>query len=151
MNSEEQALLREASGRPLLVALNKSDLAASPEALRAAASEVHALAPPAIVLPTSALTGDGLPELRASMERLLLGEGGAAPESALLTNLRQHAAVGAAYSAVREAHSAVELAVPHEMILLDLYTALRELDTLTGATTSDDVLSLIFSTFCIGK
>ena len=151
LNSEEQALLRDASGRLLLVALNKSDLAASPEALRAAANEVHALAPTAMVLPTSALSGDGLPELRAAMERLLRGGGGGAPESALLTNLRQHTAVAAAYAAVRAAHSAVELAVPHEMILLDLYSALRELDTLTGATTSDDVLSLIFSTFCIGK
>jgi tRNA modification GTPase len=37
------------------------------------------------------------------------------------------------------------------MVLLDLYQALRQLDALTGQTTSDDVLNLIFSTFCIGK
>jgi len=37
------------------------------------------------------------------------------------------------------------------MLLLDLYQSFRELDTLTGETTSDDVLNLIFSTFCIGK
>jgi tRNA modification GTPase len=37
------------------------------------------------------------------------------------------------------------------MLLLDLYAALGALDTLTGATTTDDVLQLIFSTFCIGK
>jgi tRNA modification GTPase len=41
--------------------------------------------------------------------------------------------------------------VPHEMLLLDLYTALRALDELTGATTAEDILDLIFSTFCIGK
>jgi tRNA modification GTPase len=37
------------------------------------------------------------------------------------------------------------------MILMDLYSALRPLDEITGATTADDILNLIFSTFCIGK
>jgi tRNA modification GTPase len=37
------------------------------------------------------------------------------------------------------------------MLLLDLYGVLRPLDEITGATTTDDILNLIFSTFCIGK
>jgi tRNA modification GTPase len=37
------------------------------------------------------------------------------------------------------------------MLLLDLYEALAALDSLTGTTTADDILHLIFSTFCIGK
>jgi tRNA modification GTPase len=37
------------------------------------------------------------------------------------------------------------------MVLLDLYTALRPLDEITGVTSSDDILNLIFSRFCIGK
>jgi tRNA modification GTPase len=41
--------------------------------------------------------------------------------------------------------------VPHEMLLLDLYEALRPLDQITGATYVDDVLDIIFSTFCVGK
>ena len=82
----------------------------------------------------------------------MLGGGqGITPESAMLTNLRQHTAVAAAHTALSAACRAAGDAVPHEMLLLDLYTALRELDTLTGATTGDDVLALIFSTFCIGK
>jgi tRNA modification GTPase len=49
------------------------------------------------------------------------------------------------------AQSAVHNQVPHEMLLLDLYNVLRPLDEITGATTTDDILNLIFSTFCIGK
>jgi len=45
----------------------------------------------------------------------------------------------------------VESAIPHEMLLLDLYGALRPIDTITGATTADDILIRIFATFCIGK
>jgi tRNA modification GTPase len=37
------------------------------------------------------------------------------------------------------------------MLLLDLYASLRQLDSLTGETTADDILNRIFSTFCIGK
>ncbi len=37
------------------------------------------------------------------------------------------------------------------MILLDLYNVLRPLDEITGTTTADDILNLIFSSFCIGK
>ena len=35
--------------------------------------------------------------------------------------------------------------------MLNLYAALQAIDDLTGTTTPDDVLNLIFSTFCIGK
>jgi tRNA modification GTPase len=37
------------------------------------------------------------------------------------------------------------------MLLLDLYGALSPFDAITGATTADDILNRIFSTFCIGK
>jgi tRNA modification GTPase len=54
-------------------------------------------------------------------------------------------------AALDAAAGAVTAKVPHEMLLLDLYNALRPLDAITGATTTDDILNLIFSTFCIGK
>jgi tRNA modification GTPase len=101
------------------------------------------------VVSTSALTGEGIAVLR---ERILaLATGGAAAEPGMLTNLRQHQAVTAALSALADAAKANAAAIPHEMILLDLYRALWALDSLTGQTTPDDILNLIFSTFCIGK
>jgi tRNA modification GTPase len=52
---------------------------------------------------------------------------------------------------LEKAAAAVTENVPHEMLLLDLYGALRPIDAITGATTADDILNRIFSTFCIGK
>ena len=69
----------------------------------------------------------------------------------MLTSLRQYEAVTATLAGFAAACAAVEQNIPHEMLLLDLYGALRHLDSLTGETTSDDILNLIFSTFCIGK
>ena len=80
-----------------------------------------------------------------------LATGGAAAEPGLLTNLRQQQAIVTARTALEDAARANETSIPHEMILLDLYRALWALDSLTGQTTPDDILNLIFSTFCIGK
>jgi tRNA modification GTPase len=100
-------------------------------------------------LRTSALTGEGIAELR---ERILaLATGGAASEPGMLTSLRHHQAIATTLAALGDAAQANANAIPHEMILLDLYRGLWALDSLTGQTTSDDILNLIFSTFCIGK
>ena len=103
------------------------------------------------LIPTSALTGEGIAELRAAIVAAVAGPNATQRESAPLTNLRQHQAVEQALHGLDAAQTAVAASIPHEMLLLDLYAALRALDSLTGQTTPDDILNLIFSTFCIGK
>ncbi len=141
LNDEERRLLAAVEGRPALVALNKCDLAA----VGAAPPDCLGIA----VLPTSALTGEGIPALRQRI--LALATGGAAAEPGMLTSLRHQQAIATALSALGDAAGANAASIPHEMILLDLYRALWALDSLTGQTTSDDILHLIFSRFCIGK
>jgi tRNA modification GTPase len=77
--------------------------------------------------------------------------GGAAHEAGYLTNTRHYGLVQDSLRALDAAQEAVRNKTPHEMLLLDLYSALRPLDAITGQTTPEDVLNLIFSTFCIGK
>jgi tRNA modification GTPase len=98
----------------------------------------------------SALTGEGIPELRAEILRQVGGEFERG-ETGFLTNARHQGLVRDALAGLEAAASAVRGKVPHEMVLLDLYSALRPLDEITGATTNDDILNLIFSRFCIGK
>jgi tRNA modification GTPase len=146
LNDEERQLLKSVAGRPALVAINKSDLfPASQAPVGVAPLECGSL--PSVA--TSALTGEGISELR---ERILtLATGGAASEPGMLTSLRHRNAIATALAALSDAAQANATAIPHEMILLDLYRALWALDSLTGQTTPDDILNLIFSTFCIGK
>jgi tRNA modification GTPase len=142
LNEEERELLAAVQGRPALAAANKSDLGGYDHA---AAAELAGIP----VLRTSALTGDGVAELRARI--VALASGGAASEPGMLTSLRHHQAVTGALEGIHDAERANAASIPHEMILLDLYRALAALDALTGQTTTDDILNLIFSTFCIGK
>ena len=157
LRDDEAELIGSLSGRRVLVVENKCDLN-EPASRQAGESAATGYAtgefghrPAAIaVLRTSALTGKGIVELRdalAGMARNPAGES----EAGLLTTLRHFEAVTGALTALSAARDAVAARVPHEMLLLDLYGALRQLDSLTGETTADDILNRIFSTFCIGK
>jgi tRNA modification GTPase len=148
LNHEERTLLAALHARPALVAINKSDLTDNgTDALHADQSAADELA--ILAVATSALTGDGIATLREKI--VALATGGAAAEPGLLTNLRHQQAIATARKAIEDAAHANATNIPHEMILLDLYRALWALDSLTGQTTPDDILNLIFSTFCIGK
>lgn len=100
---------------------------------------------------TSALTGEGLADLKTAILGLAGRGAELNPEAGFITNLRQHESLVASAISLRHAGDAAARGVHHEMILLDLYDALHSLDALTGATTPDDVLGVIFSTFCVGK
>ena len=146
LDEEDHRLVAVVEGRPAIIALNKADLLQ--DGLHFASAREPKFGG-MNVLSTSALTGAGIPELR---ERILsLATGGAAAEPGILTNLRQHKAITTVIDALGDAAKANAGGIPHEMILLDLYRGLWALDSLTGQTTPDDILNLIFSTFCIGK
>ena len=124
------------SGRCILVA-NKSDSSSfSPEAGE---------------IPVSALTGEGIHALRNAILGAMSVPGNTDLQNGVITNIRHQNFVRETLAMLEKARSAVESALPHEFLLLDLYCALRPLDEITGATTADDILYQIFSTFCIGK
>jgi tRNA modification GTPase len=139
--AEDAGLLRQAENRPMIAVGNKCDLGTSRDWLAASGHKIL----------TSAVTGEGIAELRSEILRHLGGESGAHGESGFLTNVRHQGLIQDSLLALEAANNAVAGKVPHEMLLLDLYNALRPLDAITGATTTDDILNLIFSTFCIGK
>jgi tRNA modification GTPase len=143
--AEDNELLDQVAGRPSIVVRNKCDLTATPDSQAALTNKVQAS------VRTSATTGQGIPELRDEILRSVGGESGAQAESGFLTNVRHQSRVRESITALLAAQIAVKNRIPHEMVLLDLYSALRALDEITGATTNDDILNLIFSTFCIGK
>jgi tRNA modification GTPase len=154
LHKEDRAVLDGLEGRSALIAWNKSDLL-DPEAESSVEAGMESSEPALLahvdlpVIATSAVTGQGIAELREAI--LKLATGGASAEPGMLTSLRHHRAVTQAIEGLDDASAAAASGIPHEMVLLDLYRALWALDSLTGQTTPDDVLNLIFSTFCIGK
>ena len=142
-NDRDEALIAHAraAGRYLVVG-NKSDLVPSrdPKGADAGVSVV-----------VSALSGEGIPALRRAILESVAPEGPPAEEAGFITSLRHEQLLKESADWLEKARAAVQSSVPHEMLLLDLYAALRPIDAVTGATTADDILDRIFSTFCIGK
>ncbi|MEP6715608.1 MAG: GTPase, partial [Terriglobia bacterium] len=135
---EEEQLIAHArdQGRHLVIS-NKSDLSgfvAMPNALA-----------------VSAVTGAGIPELREAILECLAPRGELELQGGFITSLRQENLLAEAGGMLRKAREAVTDALPHELILLDLYAGLEPLNGITGAVGADEILNRIFSTFCIGK
>jgi tRNA modification GTPase len=152
--TEDAHLLRKL--RPLgalLVALNKSDLPrrVSPAELEPFLGAESTGVPPPQVAITSALTGEGIQELRKKLLEEVVPARGLGPEGELITNLRHQQLMQDSLGGLGKARQAAAQQLPHELLLLDLYDALRPLDLITGATYADDVLDIIFRTFCVGK
>jgi tRNA modification GTPase len=99
----------------------------------------------------SALTGQGISDLRRAIIELLAPGSGQCVEGEVITTARHELLLSESLEAIQNAERATQFGLPHEMLLLDCYAALRPFDALTGATTADDILNHIFSTFCIGK
>jgi len=148
---EDEELLKQINGRRAIVVDNKCDLSSAGMEANAVVRPIESSFAPHPRVRTSALTGTGISGLRQEILRHVGGESGAQAETGFLTNLRHEKLIRESLSGLTAARSAVDNRTPHEMLLLDLYSALRPLDEITGATTTDDILNLIFSTFCIGK
>ena len=133
LGSEDEALIGRAQGKKLVVA-NKCDLASSARGL-----------------PVSALTGEGILKLRRAIVDAIAPRGQVEQEGGFITSLRHEQLLRESQEALEQALTANSLGIPHEMLLLDLYAALRPIDAITGATSADDILNRIFSTFCVGK
>jgi tRNA modification GTPase len=142
-------LLEKTQDRLRIVVCNKSDLLSAERTGIISELQLDEQASPMVFI--SALTGEGIEQLRSMILEKVRGDASVEQESGLLTNVRQQKLVEDAIAALDSTAAAVPLRTPHEMLLLDLYRALRPLDDITGATTADDILNLIFSSFCIGK
>jgi tRNA modification GTPase len=136
-SQDHDLIARAASQGRWLLAGNKCDLA-------------RAQAPDAAIA-VSALTGEGISTLRQVIVDTVAPQAALEQETGFITSLRHERLLRECADYLEKARGAVEAAIPHEMLLLDLYAALAPLDAITGATTADDILNRIFSTFCIGK
>ena len=138
LSKEDETLIERArGGGKTLIAANKCDLTTQADVPGA--------------LPVSALTGIGMKELRAAIMQVIAPQGQLEQEGGFITSLRHEQLLQESGEALMQARTAADIGIPHEMLLLDLYAALRPIDAITGATTADDILNRIFSTFCIGK
>jgi tRNA modification GTPase len=140
LTAEDHHVLQATRDRRRVIVASKSDL---PGAWRRETAD-------AAVLDVSARTGDGIDALRRAIADALAGE--TAPrELPAVTNARHAALLRRARAALGRAAAAAGDGTPEEFVLIDVNDARAALEEVTGVRTAEDVLEVIFRSFCIGK
>lgn len=124
-----------------LLVLTKADLPAGADRAEAAAVELESLA-------ISTLAPDDVRKVRAALEqRVVEALGGG--ETPLATRIRHGESLREAHSRLSRALEELEPAV--ELAAEDVRLAARALARVTGRIGAEDILDVVFSSFCIGK
>lgn len=141
--AEDLAVLSEATDTRHIVAVNKCDL---PKMAKLDQQRDD----PSEVIHLSALTAEGLEDLTAAILApfgIVDSEG----VGLLVTDSRHYDLLRRTRSSLEESMEMLRDAASEELVLVGLHKALKFLGEITGETTTEDILSQIFSTFCIGK
>ena len=141
---EDEEILETTDDFNRIVAINKIDLDINADL----ESEIRN--PKSEIVRVSAKTGAGLDELQQAIIEPFAGY---ETESAgfLISDARHHDLLRRAELEIESSIALLEEKMSEEIILIGLHNALRYLGQITGETTTEDMLTRIFSTFCIGK
>lgn len=149
---EDRVIAALTHGKPTVLVWNKIDLLPM-DADRSdyALPDVASIAAHIDVsVAVSALTGAGLDDLARTVKTRLLG-GLPLSGTAMITNPRHRDALGRAAAHLRDALDGYTRAASPDLLAIDLTGAISALGEITGETVHDDLLTTIFSRFCIGK
>jgi tRNA modification GTPase len=142
LTPEDLAVLSQTAEARHIVAVNKSDLPKSPglDHFVVASQVVH----------VSALTSEGLDDLAAAILQPF-GSVDSEGVGLLITDSRHYDLLRRTQNSLEDALARLKEGASEELTLVGLHNGLRFLGEITGETTTEHILSEIFSTFCIGK
>ena len=144
LTKEDEEVLETTNDFNRIIAVNKSDLSAQ------LSLESKIQNPKSKIVMVSAKTGENLDELqKAIIEPFAANEIDSA--GFLITDARHNDLLLRARTEIETSLELIDQKMSEEIILIGLHNALRYLGQITGETTTEDMLTRIFSTFCIGK
>lgn len=130
---------------PVLILLNKSDLASAWD------QELLLDFPSENILTLSTASGEGLDGLRTRVEEMFLDGTLDLRSDAIVANARQYAAISRALGHIREAIRSAEASFSEDVSCVDLELAISALAEVDGRAVTEEIVSRIFSHFCVGK
>ncbi|MEE8597590.1 MAG: hypothetical protein V3T09_07260, partial [bacterium] len=100
---------------------------------------------------TSALTGEGVDELKKIMVSNILKKNVDISASGIVFTMRQKIILSRALETLVHITDSLNEKVSHELMAIDLRSLIDTIGEVTGEVITDDILDIIFSEFCIGK
>ncbi|MDQ4123171.1 MAG: tRNA uridine-5-carboxymethylaminomethyl(34) synthesis GTPase MnmE [Acidobacteriota bacterium] len=142
LQDEDFEVLRATEENLRMIAINKTDLNFGFDSTIIPAGDK--------IVRISAKTGSGLDLLRKELIAPFASQD-FENSGFLISDARHYDLLRRAQFEVSESFDLLTMKASEEIVLVGLHNALRLLGEITGETTSEDVLTRIFSTFCIGK
>ncbi|MBM3822760.1 MAG: tRNA uridine-5-carboxymethylaminomethyl(34) synthesis GTPase MnmE [Verrucomicrobia bacterium] len=142
-HSDDLSLLADGSGSKSILILNKCDRSCHPDWTRVVDLRE--------AVRISCLEGTGLEDLKEVVSRRVWQGGGPAESWQLMINARHQDALRRAGEALEKAQAAMESNWTLEIAAMELRAAAGAAGEVVGKTSTEDLLDLIFSKFCIGK
>ncbi len=129
-----------------IIVINKTDLHSVWER-----GDIVACLSSDVIVDVSALHHAGISELKQAIARMIGSHHSIAPSDILIANARHRVALEKTRTALDQVITGLLCDRTPELISIDMHAALDALGEITGMTTADDILDVIFSRFCIGK
>jgi tRNA modification GTPase len=146
LTEEDREIFKHLSNSPYILVLNKSDL---PEKI--IKKEIQAIIEKSIkCVKTSSMTDQGIQELERSIGEYLLSDA-ITEEDAVITNERHLALLKKAAESMESARTGLKTGIHEELIMVDIRESLWKLGDILGEEFCEEILDVIFSSFCIGK
>jgi tRNA modification GTPase len=149
LSAEDVQLMDSVRDLPHVLALNKIDKVDDVEGTLARVREILQLANGEVAA-ASAKTGEGLDLLKHAIVHPFVSHE-STDSGFLVTDARHHDLLARAQQEIASSLELLAQNASEEITLIGLHNALRFLGQITGETTTEDMLTRIFSTFCIGK
>lgn len=140
--AEDEQIYQQVQHRPLILVINKIDLAHSELAANARINKI---------VKTSATNHKGIDALEQAILEMVKSENLTASNLDIAINQRQAAALTQAKIALEQVQETMNNELPLDFWTIDLRSAIQALGEITGEEVTESVLDRIFSRFCIGK
>lgn len=145
LSEEDKNLLEFTNGKKRIIILNKSDLGAK------ISREMIAEITDSPIIVTSILQKENLNKLEEEIEKLFFSGIENSANQVMVTNQRQAGLLQKAKQSLFDVVSGVDDAMPLDLVQIDLKDAWDTLGEITGESAPDELITELFSQFCLGK
>lgn len=146
LTTEDEELIKVTDGKKRIVILNKTDLPQQLDQQR-----LQELVPADEISTTSILKSEGVDELEQKIADLFFGGIENSQSTVMVTNARHIALLNQAEESLESVIAGIDTGMPVDLCQIDMTNAWDLLGEITGDSYQDELLTQLFSQFCLGK
>ncbi|GKQ43413.1 tRNA modification GTPase MnmE [Companilactobacillus sp. RD055328] len=144
---EDTDLLELTSSKKRIIIINKNDLSEKTDK----ASLSSYITGSDVLISTSAITNDGIDDIKEAVKKLFMLGIEDSRNDVLVTNARQAGLLRQARVSLDEVINGIENEMPIDLVQIDMTNCWEKLGEITGESYPDELITQLFSQFCLGK